>query len=160
MVKHSNIEKSLYKYISENLEVPYSYAINYGEIRFETNPYDLWLSIIFEEIGAGAKKFSFVRIDVLSRIVGVTFQNDETTALDYIREVFTNVNMSLYDFSSGSPVLVPNEKLLVINTDGRFTVDRILLGNLRAEDLQQNLRRSSVRIRLKLLSDTIKGFYV
>jgi hypothetical protein len=157
MIAHSNIEKSFYKYIFDNLETPYDYAINYGEIRFETNIHDLWLSIVFEELGAGAKKFSLVRLDVLSRITDSMFQNDETTMIDRIREHFTNANILLYDFSSGAPVLVSDEKLIIINNDGRFTIDRVIVNNLRAEDLAQNLRRSSVFLRLKLLTDCVGG---
>jgi hypothetical protein len=160
MIKHSDIEKSFYKYISENLEVVYNYTLNYGEVRFETNPHDFWLSIVFEEIGAGAKKFSPVRIDVMSRITTATFQNDETTAIDRIREKLTNANIPLYDFASGSPILVDTEKILIKNSEGRFTVDRVVLNNLREEDLQQNLRRSSVFLRVELLTDTIGGRFV
>jgi hypothetical protein len=160
MIKHNNIEKSFNRYISENLEVPYSYAVNYGEIRFETVSHNLWLSIVFEELGAGAKKFSSVRVDVFSRITDQAFQNDESTAIDLIREVLTNARILLYDFTSGIPVLVDNEVLIVKNSTGRFTVERILLNNLREEDLKQNLRRSSVFLRLELLTDTVGGHFV
>ena len=160
MVKHSNIERSFYKFVDENLAVPYSYAVNYGEIRFEANSYDLWLSVVFEEIGAGAKKFSPVRIDVMSRITTSEFQNDELTAIDRIREVLTNADISLYDFSSGSPILVSDEKIIVKNSNGRFTVERILRNNLQEEDLIQNLRRSSVLFRVELLTDTVGGRFI
>jgi hypothetical protein len=159
MIKHNDIEKSFYKFVSENLEASFSYAVNYGEVRFETNPHDLWLSIVFEDVGAGAKKFSLVRIDIFSRITTAMFQNDETIAIDRIREEFTKVSIPLYQFPSGggTPTLVSDEKLIVINNDGRFTVDRVIINNLREEDLKQNLRRSSVFLRLKLLTDTVGG---
>ena len=162
MTKHSNVEKSFYKYIFDNLETPHSYVINYGEVRFESNPHDLWLSIVFEEMGAGAKKFSPVRIDVMSRIITEIFQNDETTAIDFIREVLTNANVLLYDFpvGGGTPTLISGEKIIIKNSDGRFTVDRVILNNLREEDLKQNLRRSSVFLRVELLTDTIGGRHV
>lgn len=160
MISHNNIEKSFYKYIYENLEALYDYAVNYGEIRFESNPYDLWLSVVFEELGAGAKKFSPVRIDIMSRITNVAFQNDETTAIDRIREKLTKANILLYDFTSSPPVLVDDEKIIIKNNDGRFTIERVVLNNAGREELKENIRRSSVFLRLELLTDTIGGHFV
>lgn len=157
MIGHKNIEQSLGKYIYDSLEVPYSYTVNYREVKFDSNPHDLWLSIDFDDIGAGAKKHTECRLDVMSRVIDSEFNNSETTAIDRIRERFTNANFLVYDFSSGSPVLIPNEKLIVKNSDGRFTVDKVLLNNLREEDLRQNLRRSSVFFRLELLTDIVGG---
>jgi len=157
IIDHRNIELSFYKFLNDNLTTPYDYVINYGATRFETNPYDLWLSIVFEAIGAGAKKKDSMRLDIFSRVTSVAFQNDETTAIDRIRERFTNVSIQLYDYSSSSPVLISGEKLIIKNSDGRFTVDRVLLNNLRQEDLINNLRRSSIFFNLELLTDTLGG---
>jgi hypothetical protein len=157
IISHENIEKSFYEFLNDNLTTPYGYVINYGETRFETNSYDLWLSVEFESIGAGAKSKDDVRIDIFSRITNVQFNNDEALAIDRIRERLTNVNIQLYDYSSGSAVIVENQKLIIKNDQGRFTVNRVLLDNLRAEDLAHNLRRSSVMFSLELLSDTVGG---
>lgn len=157
MISHANIEISLYNFLRDNLETPYSYVINYGEVRFESNPHDLWLSVVFEDIGAGAKKFSSCRLDIMSRVANVAFNTDEITAIDRIRERLTNANFPLYDNSSGTMILVPNEKLIIKNSDGRFTTDRVVLDNLREEDLKQNLKRSSIFFRLELLTDTVGG---
>lgn len=157
IILHENIEKSFYGFLNDNLAIPYDYVINYGETRFDTNQYDLWLSVEFETIGSGSKGKDDVRLDVFTRITNTQFVNDETTAIDRIRERFTNVNIQLYDYSSGSSVIVDNEKLIIKNDQGRFTVNRVLLDNLRAEDLEHNLRRSSVLFSLELLSDTVGG---
>ncbi len=95
IIKHNNIEKSFYKYVDENLAIPYGYAISYGEVSFDTIAYDLWLTLTMENIGAGAKKFSSVRVDVVWRTVNESFNTDETTAIDRIRDVFTNTNIQL-----------------------------------------------------------------
>lgn len=160
VVSHKNIELSFYKYISENIETTYSYAVGYGNMRFNIDPYDMWLTVNFETMGAGAKSFSSVRIDVVSRTIGDDYLVNEVTALDRLREKFTNISTSLYDFSSGSAVLVSDEKLIILNSEGRRTIDRILIDNLRVDDLQNNLRRSSVFLRLMLLTDIVGGWVI
>jgi len=157
LVKHGNIERSFYKYIAENVATPYGYAVSYGNLRFKTSTHNIWLTMAFEEIGAGAKTYSPMEIDVVSRIVGEEYSNDETVALDRLRDKLTNVVTPLYDFESDTPVLISNEKLIVKNGDGRFTVDRVVLDNLKEGDLKDNLRRSSVFLRVMLLTDTVSG---
>jgi hypothetical protein len=157
LVKHSNIERSFYKYISENIATPYGYAVSYGNLRFKTTTHDIWLTLAFEEMGAGARNYSPLEIDVVSRVIGEEYSNDETVVLDILREKLTNVATPLYDFATNSPVLIPNEKLIVKNSEGRFTVERIVLDNLKEGDLEENLRRSSVFLRVMLLTDTVSG---
>lgn len=157
MVKHSNIELSFYQYVNDNLV---NYTVNYGETSFETNAFDLWLSIVFEQAGAGAKKFSPVRIDVFSRIINATFQTEGRTAIDALRELLTNVSIPVYDFTPNVPVLIPSETIIIKNSDGRFTVDRIILENSSNEDLRRNIKRSSVFLRVELLTDTVGGHVV
>lgn len=157
IVSHSKIELSFNKYVQENLVDTYGYSVSFGELRFDSDIHDLWMTLEFEEIGAGAKKFSPVKVDVVSRITGRTYRNDETTAIDRIRDKFTNAIIPLYDFTIEPPVLISDEKLIIKNDDGRFTVDRIVLNNLKVDDLKNNLRRSSVFLRLMLLTDTVGG---
>lgn len=157
VIKHNDIELSFYKFINENIATPYSYPVNYGEIRFRTDLYDLWLSIVFEELGAGVKKPSTVRLDIVTRITDKIFINEEIIAMDLIREKLTNANISLYNFSSDIPILIEDEKLIIKNSRGRFTIEKIVLNNLKQEDLSQNLRRTSIFFNLELLSDTIGG---
>jgi len=157
MISHDNIEQSLNKYLYDNLEVPYSYAINYREVAFNSDIHDIFLSLSFEVIGAGAKKPTLCKLDVVSRIVEVEFNNDETLAIDRIRERLTNADFVLYDFSSGSPIVISNEKLFIKNSEGRRTVERVTLDTSRSEDLKRNLKRSSIFFNLELLSDTIGG---
>jgi len=157
LVKHSNIEKSFYKYISENVASPYGYAVSYGNLRYKTAAHDIWFTMAFEEMGAGAKNYSPLEVDIVSRVIGEEYSNAESAALDILREKLTNVSTPLYDFATSSPVLIPNEKLIVKNSEGRFTVDRIVLDNLKAGDLEDNLRRSSIFLRLMLLTDTVGG---
>lgn len=157
LTSHSNIEKSFYKYINEAVATPFNYVVSYGNLRFKTDAHNLWIVIEFEEMGAGAKDFSSVQIDVVSRIVGEDYANDETTILDVLRTKLTNVNTPLYDFATDPPVLVPSEKLIVKNSKGRRTVDRIVFNNLKVDDLKDNLRRSSIFLRLMLLTDTTGG---
>ncbi len=157
MVKHSNIELSFYQYVNDNLT---NYNVNYGEIRFETNAFDLWLSIVFEQVGAGAKKFSSVKIDIFSRVINETFQIERITAIDALRELLTNVSIPVYDFTSSVPILISGERIIIKNSDGRFTVDRIILENSSNEDLRDNIKRSSVFLRVELLTDTVGGHFV
>jgi hypothetical protein len=157
IISHSNIERSFYKYISENIVLPYDYAVSYGNLRFKTTTHNIWLTLAFEEMGAGARTYSPMEIDVVSRVIGEEYSNDETIALDRLRDKLTNVITPLYDFEFDTPVLISNEKLIVKNADGRFTVDRIVLDNLKEGDLADNLRRSSVFLRVMLLTDTVGG---
>jgi hypothetical protein len=157
LVKHSNIEHSFYKYVSENIATPYNYAIGYGNLRYKPDADNTWVTMAFGEMGAGAKTFSPLEIDVVSRIVGETYPNNETSVLDILREKLTNVSIPVYDFSSETPVLIPYERIIVKNSEGRLTVDRIVLDNLREGDLRDNLRRSTIFLRLMLLTDTVSG---
>jgi len=160
IVSHSDIILSFYEYIHSNLELVFNYTMNYGESDFDVDLYDLWLSPIVEEVGAGVKEASLIRLDVFTRIVPNSNNDAEITAIDRIRDVFTNSRISLFNYSSGSPVFVSDEKLIVLNTKGRRTVERVVLDNLQNSKLQQNLRKSSVFFRLMLLTDIVKGRFV
>jgi len=155
--KHRDIELSFFDFIYTKLELVYNYTINYGNAIFESEE-DLWINVVFEEINAGTKRSSPVRLDVVTRIHDSgAYENNELDVLDNIRSVLTNADISYYNYDNRlSPILFTNNKLIVVNSDGRFTVERIHRGI----DLKLPMVGSSVYCNVKLLSDFAQGMTI
>jgi len=154
---HFDIELSFYRFISENIENVYSYTINYDDSEFDVDAHDSWVSIKLLELGAGVKKSSQFRVDIIIRKTVKEYRILESRMVDVLRSAFTNVAIPMYDFSGSSIVAIPYEKLIILNTEGLRTVESVVTGNIQDEDLKRNLRRSSVYLRLMLLTDTTGG---
>lgn len=155
---HNSIELSLYRFIKINFENVWDYSVNYGSEKFDAKDLDQWVNIVFLDLNAGTKNVSSVRIDVITRVIDDTqYYNTETIIIDLLRGILTNADIPLYDYSDVFiPTLVSGNKILILNTNGRRTIERVA----RDISLLETLHGSSIFLSVRLLSDTAGGHVI
>lgn len=146
---------SIYKFIKDNVETPYSITVNYGDATFDFSDYDQWIDISFLSFGAGRKDSTVVQFDVYSRVRGKMPGGDEQGELLalVVKRLYDAMHVDsiqVYDYTiPASPVLISGAKLMIQNSNGTFREpesDQVM-------DFQDDVARRSLTYRLRMVED-------
>jgi hypothetical protein len=153
--KINNHIRSLYKFIEANFRSVHSVTCTYGNMTFDVSDDDQWLDITFLSFGAGRKGETLVQFDLYSRIRGPSSGGDEygETLIDLGDKLHAAMHVDaiqIYDYATpSSPVLLANQKLIVLNSGGTFREpeeDRFF-------DVVDGVARRSLTYRLIMVED-------
>ncbi len=150
MIKVSDFEKSVYKFIKENYTDVHDYSFFYGRIVTDTNVDDIWLYCNFSELNVETGHFSLAYIDVATRVFSVDEYNTQLSVIiDDLRELFVSADIDLFDFMlPESPQKIVDNKIIVMDS-GKQIYER--LSELTSNEIKSLIQSSQMTFKAKLL---------
>lgn len=144
-----DFEKSFYKFIEDNYN---AYPVYYGNIAVNANAHDIWLYCSFSELNVETGHFSQAYIDVVTRIHSIDEYNTQlTVVIDELRELFTNSDIDLYDFTYPEyPQKILDAKIIIQDT-GKQIYERV--EEIKFEEADSLLQAVHMTVKLKLLEN-------
>jgi hypothetical protein len=150
--KTRDFERSFYKFVKENYADSHGFPVYYGDLAADVNADDIWLYCNFTELNVETGHFSQAYIDVVTRINSVDDYNTQLSSVaDDLREVFSNSNIDLYDFTYPEyPQRILDSKIVIMN-EGRQIYERI--SELEYEGVKSLIQASQLTVQMKLLKN-------
>lgn len=154
-VKVRDFELSVYKFIKENYADSHGYKVYYSDLAADIDSEDIWLYCNFSELNVETGKFSLGYINVVTRVASVNEYNTQLSIIiDDLRDVFSNSDIALYDFTYPEyPQVLLTEKI-VLMSDGKQIYERI--EELKFEEVKVLTQAATMTVKLKLLKNFSK----
>lgn len=156
--KIGDFEKSVYKFIKENYADSHGYPVYYGNMTIDINTHEIWLYCNFSELNVETGKSSIAYVDAITRIASIEEYNTQLLVIiDDLREVFTNSDIDLYDFTYPDyPQRVQDGKIVMMRERKKKRIPRQVFERaeeLEVEGITSLLQAAQFTLRMKLLKN-------
>jgi len=153
-----DFERSVYKFIKENYADSYGYPVYYGNVNININIHEIWLYCNFSELNVETGKFSIAYIDVITKIASTDKYNTQLLfIIDDLRELFTNSDIDLYDFTYPEyPQRIQDGKIVIMREGKKRRLSRQVyerVEELKFDGISSLLQAAQLTVRMKLLKN-------